>query len=666
MKKNKGFTLVELLVVIAILAILTTVTIIGYSGFIKKANISNDKTLVAQLNGYLKAADRNTDIDTTSAVSDLLKVENVDIASLKTETEGYRFGYDVINHKFCLIDDDYNLVDYLTNKIDVFAFVINNDELSKAEAKGYSAYLLKDYDAVKQTIDTKEYDVVTSKGVDVGDNANIKVLYKNTTNMQNVLITTNGGELTIKAFVNTSTNESDTISHYNKLDKLFVITNGTSSYHEYGSVNYAEVDSGRVVAENDSIIEKVIVTNTDAYAQEKGTGIIVYAVATSQEVKNASLDNTSAIDGNKKELTYVDYLQGKSDIKDYLQNVSSIINDKAYIDLQSAINEASNGQTIKLLNDIDTNHGYLFSSDINVTLDLANHTLKVTGSNGNDGGRAIKVTKGTLTIINGVIDGRSTSANPSSSGPWSSTRTGGCLRLSGGNAKVENVVMYNNDGWGNAVKMESNNTLEMRDCEIHSTYGAGLEIGEGTADLYNCSLTQDGLANNAYMSTCIAVCNFGSINLHHVDAKMDLPEENVNADGTYVLYVYNSGGRITVDGGTFVSNSKEVVHVDASTLSAYCVENCKVGNESIYRNKAESVIRELNTDEAKSLIAAYDALKANFGGKTSILTINGGSFTGNMYITPSGEGKDLANIVINAGEFTSIPDQTNIIDNRTK
>lgn len=44
MKKQntkKGFTLVELLVVIAILAILATVSIVGYSAFIKKAHESN-------------------------------------------------------------------------------------------------------------------------------------------------------------------------------------------------------------------------------------------------------------------------------------------------------------------------------------------------------------------------------------------------------------------------------------------------------------------------------------------------------------------------------------------------------------------------------------------------------------------------------------------------
>ena len=55
MKKKKGFTLVELLTVIAILAVLATVSVVGYMGFTKKAQVSNDESLVTQLNTALKA-----------------------------------------------------------------------------------------------------------------------------------------------------------------------------------------------------------------------------------------------------------------------------------------------------------------------------------------------------------------------------------------------------------------------------------------------------------------------------------------------------------------------------------------------------------------------------------------------------------------------------------
>ena len=59
MKKRikKGFTLVELLVVIAILAILASVTVVGYSAFTQKAKDSVAQQELTQVHNYLFAAD---------------------------------------------------------------------------------------------------------------------------------------------------------------------------------------------------------------------------------------------------------------------------------------------------------------------------------------------------------------------------------------------------------------------------------------------------------------------------------------------------------------------------------------------------------------------------------------------------------------------------------
>ena len=53
--RKKGFTLVELLVVIAILAILATVTIVGYSAFVNKANESKANSELNQIVSYVNA-----------------------------------------------------------------------------------------------------------------------------------------------------------------------------------------------------------------------------------------------------------------------------------------------------------------------------------------------------------------------------------------------------------------------------------------------------------------------------------------------------------------------------------------------------------------------------------------------------------------------------------
>lgn len=52
--KKKGFTLVELLVVIAILAVLVTVSVVGYLGFTDRAKESNVNTEMVQIREVIR------------------------------------------------------------------------------------------------------------------------------------------------------------------------------------------------------------------------------------------------------------------------------------------------------------------------------------------------------------------------------------------------------------------------------------------------------------------------------------------------------------------------------------------------------------------------------------------------------------------------------------
>lgn len=65
-KKTEGFTLVELIVVIAILGILAGVGTVGYSGYIKKANMAADQTLLASLNTAFATACIENGVDSRS------------------------------------------------------------------------------------------------------------------------------------------------------------------------------------------------------------------------------------------------------------------------------------------------------------------------------------------------------------------------------------------------------------------------------------------------------------------------------------------------------------------------------------------------------------------------------------------------------------------------
>ena len=100
MKKKKGFTWVELLVVIAILAVLATVSVVGYMGFTKKAQVSNDTSLVSQLNTLLKA-DEAVD-GKPETPTDALKVteeSGYDVTKLTPTTDKYNI---VWNKEQCL------------------------------------------------------------------------------------------------------------------------------------------------------------------------------------------------------------------------------------------------------------------------------------------------------------------------------------------------------------------------------------------------------------------------------------------------------------------------------------------------------------------------------------------------------------------------------------
>ena len=66
---HEGFTLVELIVVIAILAILAGVAVPAYSGYIKKAKLAGDQTLLSAVNTAYAAACMSNNVDVSNVVA---------------------------------------------------------------------------------------------------------------------------------------------------------------------------------------------------------------------------------------------------------------------------------------------------------------------------------------------------------------------------------------------------------------------------------------------------------------------------------------------------------------------------------------------------------------------------------------------------------------------
>lgn len=102
--KRRGFTLVELLVVIAILAILATVSIVGYSVFIKKANTSADQQAVTQINVLLEGLQQSNEPKDVQSLFDYLKEAGLDAEDYKPLVKDTYFYWDKELNRVLYVD----------------------------------------------------------------------------------------------------------------------------------------------------------------------------------------------------------------------------------------------------------------------------------------------------------------------------------------------------------------------------------------------------------------------------------------------------------------------------------------------------------------------------------------------------------------------------------
>lgn len=109
-RRQKGFTLVELLVVIAIIAILATVSIIGYTQFIKRANMSADQQAVTQMNTLLEGLDVNNEPDDVVDLWSYLNETGLNAEDYKPLTKDHYFFWDKSINRILLVDKENKVV----------------------------------------------------------------------------------------------------------------------------------------------------------------------------------------------------------------------------------------------------------------------------------------------------------------------------------------------------------------------------------------------------------------------------------------------------------------------------------------------------------------------------------------------------------------------------
>ena len=220
---KKGFTIVELVIVIAVIAILAAVLIPNISRLVRKAQVSNDLSLVRNLNMALETESATMDYPTAYSAFQAVKENGYDIAKIEAKASNNQILYDEVNKCFAYLNG--GKLEYYPNstKSDKVTpayqlWAVYTDQ-TKAEASNYSVYWNG----------ATAFNGTVKAGFDAGENTNVKTVNYTSNATQNVIIRTNGGEVTVNA-------ELSTVKHYGKADSVTINAVASNSYHEYGEV----------------------------------------------------------------------------------------------------------------------------------------------------------------------------------------------------------------------------------------------------------------------------------------------------------------------------------------------------------------------------------------------------------------------------------------------
>lgn len=264
MNKNckKGFTIVELIIVIAVIAILAAVLIPTFSNLIKRANVANDTALVRNLNTAL-AADGAKQHDTMREALAAANAFGYDVSKINAKADGNEILWDSYND--CFVYKDESGINYIPDSQikgkageGAQLWHIANKGISDISSE-YSNYLGEGTYAGTLNVST---------GFDVGDHTEVTAV-EYTGKGENVIIYMNGGTLTV-----TENNATAQQYFYGSASQA-VITTGTSCFHVYGAIAKTNVNAGKVVAENGSMV--IVSEAATSASVEKNGGIVLAA-----------------------------------------------------------------------------------------------------------------------------------------------------------------------------------------------------------------------------------------------------------------------------------------------------------------------------------------------------------------------------------------------------
>ncbi|MBQ7446318.1 MAG: prepilin-type N-terminal cleavage/methylation domain-containing protein, partial [Clostridia bacterium] len=260
MKNKKAFTVVELVIVIAIIAILAAVLIPTFANIIKKANTSKDNQLIRNLNTALAASRAENNNEPHANMTEALAAAEkfgYEVDKINASGTDAEILWDSQNDLFCYFDGSEikyipeseliytkNNTDPEKKIYDVDYWVIRKDVTNTAaDNRGEGEHQISAmYSTYLAGLAGNDATIVITKGLDVGNNTISSIQYNNET-AQRVSIRTNGGTLEVNA-------PNDTVNHFGDADSVNIIdVKSTSSYHEFGTVPFIQIKSGRLVLE---------------------------------------------------------------------------------------------------------------------------------------------------------------------------------------------------------------------------------------------------------------------------------------------------------------------------------------------------------------------------------------------------------------------------------
>ena len=275
---KKGFTIVELVIVIAVIAILAAVLIPNISRLVRKAQVSNDLSLVRNLNLALETESATMDYPTAYDAFAAVKENGYDIAKIEAKASNNKILYDEVNKCFVYLNG-VNLEYYPNSKKgdkatpnhQLWTVVTSAEDAKKSQ---YSVYW-NGGDGAK--VEVKDV------GFDVGENKNVTVTL--TAGDRELTVRTNGGNMKITS--------DGTINHYGMIEKADLQKVASKSYHEFGYVtSYIKVTSGRIVVEPKASVSIIAVAGNGVSVEQKA-GSELFKVAPTKS--GISLENVKVL-----------------------------------------------------------------------------------------------------------------------------------------------------------------------------------------------------------------------------------------------------------------------------------------------------------------------------------------------------------------------------------